>query len=317
MSTEQPPPPDRPPPPGNYPPPPTQPPPPGNYSPQQPYQQPGEPPKKKRSGCLVALAIVGVLGILGLIAVVALVVLAADSVDEALDEAAAELEAEEEEPIVSDAREEAVLEEEAEEPEVVDEPLEDPAVEEVDGPAAGDEALDVSSCAIVDEFTVSFDVTNNSSKQSSYIIDANYLDEAGTRIGDEPFFMNYIRPGERAVEGSFGSVPENAASCEVAEVERFAAESTGDLSEVTCEVVGLDFADDIDTELIATNGSSGLSDYVINFAVIRDGLRVGSGFGSIENVKAGESAPSQGFSTVDGPTDGVTCEVVEVTRVAS
>ena len=359
MSNEPPPPPPGnppPPPPGNPPPPgdfsPNQPPPPPNYVPQQPYPQPGpqpqqpngqfgESPEKKRSGCLIALAVVGVLGLLVVIAVVALLAFAADSFDDALDEAAADIEAEETEPAVTDATvteapegeivdgvidepvgeeplEDPAVEEPAEDPveEPAEEPVEEPAVED-DAPAGGEEALDVSNCLIVDEFTVSFEITNNSSKQSSYIIDANYLDDSGARIGDEPCFVNYVRPGERAVEGSFGSVPDGAASCEIAEVERFAAEPNGDVDEVTCAVVGLDFADDVATELVATNDSSELSDYLITFTLVRDGTRVGTGFASIENVKAGESAPGDGFSTVDGPVDGVVCDVVDVLRTAS
>ncbi len=170
---------------------------------------------------------------------------------------------------------------------------------------------------MVDSETMLLDVTNNSSEQSSYIIDVNYLDASGQRVGDESFFINYVRPGERAQEESFAFATEGAASCEIAEVERISAESQDDVSEVTCEVTGVDVIGDISTALNATNGSSELSDYLVTAALVRDGIRIGTVTAVIENVGAGESAPGEGFSTVDGPADGVTCETVDVSRTSS
>jgi hypothetical protein len=109
----------------------------------------------------------------------------------------------------------------------------------------------------------------------------------------------------------------DAASCELAEVDRFAAESPDDFSEVTCEVTGLDVLGDIDTTLTATNGSTGLSDYFISASPMREGVRIGTVDASIENVEAGGSAPGEGLSLTDGPAEGVTCEVVHVERTAS
>ena len=183
--------------------------------------------------------------------------------------------------------------------------------------AGGDEANDVGPCAVIDADTIELDLTNNSSKQSSFVIDVNFIDTGGQRVADESFFVNDVRPGERVVEESFAFSLEGAATCEVAEVERFASESPDDTNEVTCEITGVDFADDVAADLVATNGSSELSDYFIDFAVIRDGIRVGSGFASIENVRPGESAPGDGFSFAPGPAAGATCEVVSVSRNAS
>ena len=331
----QPPPPgNQPPPPGNQPPPPgNQPPPPGSEpapfgygpSPQHQHVQP-EQPKKGRSGCLTALLIVGVIGILGLIAVVALVAVVGNAVDKAASEVEesdpATTEPFEEEPALeTEELEPAVTDSSEVQPTVVVEELEPEVTEPVasgdPAPAAGSEAEDVGPCEIVDENTVKVDVTNNSSKQSSYFIDVNYLNDAGERIADDTFFVNYVRPGERAVENSFAVVEAGAASCQVAEVERFAAESADDIGEATCEVTGLDFIDDIETELVVSNGSSGLSDYFIDFALVRDGVRVGTGFASIENVQPGQSAPGDGFTSTDGPVEGTTCDVVHVQRIAS
>ena len=182
---------------------------------------------------------------------------------------------------------------------------------------AADEVDDVGPCRWIDDETVELDITNNSSEQSSYVIDINFLDAAGDRVGDEPFFVNYVRPGERAVEESFIFDSAGGVDCEIAEVERFAAPSPHDVDEVTCETNGLDFADDIATTFRASNGSSETSDYFVTAALVRDGIRVGTAFASIENVRPDESAPGDGFSVVDGPDVGVSCEVVHVSRTSS
>jgi hypothetical protein len=262
------------------------------------YVQP-QPEKKGRSGCLTALLVVGVLAVLGIIAIVVLAAVAVESVDNALDDAAAEsAELETEESDAAGATDEL-----------------GGATDELGG--ASDEVDDVGPCTLTDSQTVTLDITNNSSKQSSYIIDVNFLDASGMRVGAEPFFVNHIRPGERAVEPSFAFDTAGGTTCEIAEVQRIAAESPDDISEVSCEVTGEDVLGDVSTRLIAANGSSKLSDYFIDMALIRDGLRFGTGFASIENVRSGESAPGDGFSTADGPAAGVTCDVVYVQRTAS
>ena len=198
-------------------------------------------------------------------------------------------------------------------------PVENEAPVETEAPVeppAGEDA-DVGPCTLLSEDAVIFEVTNNSSKQSSYFIDVNFLDDAGQRVGDETTILNYLRPGETAVEEHFVFDTAGGTSCEIAEVDRFAAESNDDVAEVTCEITGVDFVDDLETKLVATNGSSKLSDYLISVTVTRDGVRVGSGFGSVENVKPGESAPGDGFSTTPGPAEGASCETVHVTRTDS
>ena len=281
----QPPPPGYPPaPPGFQPPPPGfQPPPPGAFPPGGPQPTP-----KKGRGCLIAALVLGALIVFGIIAVAILLVVAADSVDTTFEQV----------DISSGDSDEDQSEQ--------------------NGTATGGaEANDVGPCVVVDDDAIELDVTNNSSKQSTYVVDVNFLDANGQRVADESFFISDLRPGERAVEESFAFSLEGAASCEIAEVERFASESPDDTSEVTCEVTGLDFADDVEAGLVATNGSSGLSDYSINFAIIRDGVRVGTGFSTIENVRAGESAPGDGLTFVPGPAEGATCEVIKVSRTAS
>lgn len=148
------------------------------------------------------------------------------------------------------------------------------------------------------------------------MIDVVYRDEAGQRLADEPFFINHVRSGENVVERQ-SAFSRAGTICAILEVERISAESPDDVAEVTCEVTGVDAIGDIAVRFVATNGSSGVSDYLINAALIRDGLRVGTAFGSVENVAPGESAPTGGFSWADGPADGVTCETVHVQRMAS
>jgi hypothetical protein len=181
-------------------------------------------------------------------------------------------------------------------------------------PAPEGEIVDAESCVVVGEDTIRLEVTNNSSKQSSYFIDVNFLDAAGERVGDQTAYINYLRPGEHASEDQYVGETAGGTECEIAEVERYASESPDDLDEVTCDVTGVDFVEDVATVLTATNGSSKLSDYVIEAALVRDGIRIGTASAFIENVKPGESAPSDGFSTADGPAAGVTCEPVHVDR---
>ena len=145
-----------------------------------------------------------------------------------------------------------------------------------------------------------------------------FFDEAGARLSDTNSFVNYVRPDEAFVERGFlfdGGA--DAASCEVVEVERIAAESPDDVGEVTCEVVGTNVLDDIDVDVSATNGSSQRSDYSIEVALVRDEVRIGTASAFVENVEPGQTAPSGAFTTVDGPAEGVSCTVVHVSRTAS
>lgn len=193
---------------------------------------------------------------------------------------------------------------------IVDDPMPDVGGE-------SDEIDDVAPCEYVDAETIRIDVTNDSSEQSNYIIDVNFLDADGQRVGDEPFFVNHLRPGERAVERKFVFDSGGGVSCEIVDVERFASRTVDDLSDASCEVDGVDFADDLKARFVATNNSSEVSDYLIEAAFIRDGIRIGTSFGSIDNVRPGQSAPGDGFSFVPGPDTGVTCQVIHVERLAS
>lgn len=110
-----------------------------------------------------------------------------------------------------------------------------------------------------------------------------------------------------------------SAADEVAdELERAEAEA---IEQVSCEVTGVDVLGDVSVDLTADNTTSKRSDFYVEFE-LRDaeGTFLGDGFGSLTNVPAGEKATDTGLSTVDAPdgsADGVTCEVIDVTRTAS
>ena len=178
---------------------------------------------------------------------------------------------------------------------------------------------DVGPCSIVDSETILVDITNSSAEQSDFTITMNFFDAAGGRVGDEPFYVNNVQPGQRAIEESYSFETENPdiASCEVAEVERYASSPSDETSDVSCEVTGLDFADDIEIGLVVTNNGADTADYSINVAIIRDDVRIGTGFGTIDNVTPGQRAPGDGFTFVSGPVDGATCDVVNVSRSES
>lgn len=182
---------------------------------------------------------------------------------------------------------------------------------------AGDEADDIQGCTVVDDRNIRIELTNNSSKTSSYWLDVALRDDSGRRVGDDTTFITHVRSGEQVSELGFVFDMAGGTECEVIEVNRTAAESPDDLGEVICTVSGEDSLGDIDAEVVATNGSSKTSTYSVTAALVRDGVRIGNGSAVIENVAVGESAPEDLLTTTDGPADGVSCEVVHVERTFS
>ncbi len=301
------------PPPPNQPPPPQPPPPQPPAPPIQPPGPPAEPPSDSKKPWWKKWWVIAI-GIFVLLIVIAS---AAGAGSDEGNESSADEPSNTETRAETEAPDEAATTEGAEAPAEAETPEATEATEPQEEAEATGEAADVGPCTVLDEDTIVFDVTNNSSKQSSYFVDVNFRDDAGERLADETVFVNYVRPGETAREEQFVFDSAGGTTCEIAEVERFAAESSDDVNEVTCEVTGLDFADDIETRLVATNGSSKLSDYSISVAIVRDGIRIGTALGFIENVAPGESAPGDGFSTAPGPLEGTTCETVSVDRTDS
>lgn len=186
------------------------------------------------------------------------------------------------------------------------------------GEDQGDEMDDVVSCTRIDAETIELEVVNNSPKTSSYLLTVGFFDDSGQRLADEPTFLNYLRPGERAIERQF-TFEEQGSLCEVVQVDRFAAESAaGELAEVgECGILGEDVFGDLQASVSATNGTPETSDYAIDVAFVdAEGIRRGSGNAFIEAVRPGETAPTDIFSTADY-ADGYSCEVVGVIRDAS
>ncbi len=170
---------------------------------------------------------------------------------------------------------------------------------------------DVGPCTVLNEDTIIFEVTNSSSRPSSYHVFVDFLDDAGTRIRGETIMFDLLRAGETArqqqiVFGTYGGT-----NCEVTAVNRFTVESPDDVAEATCEATGVEF---IETELVATNDSSTTSSYYIIAVITRDGVRVGSSAAVISDVEPGASTSGEGIGTTPGPAEGTSCEVVYVDR---
>ncbi|MEM7340804.1 MAG: DUF2510 domain-containing protein [Actinomycetota bacterium] len=264
-------------------------------------------PQKSSGGCgtvaiLVVVIGIVVLGIIGLASFLLLARAAEDAIDEV----------------------ETALEEATEVTSVGSEPDEPDQAADIDADSAGGDSAaaesgDVLSCTRVDPETVVLEVVNSSSEISNYAITVGYFDDSGTRLADEPKFVNNLRPGERSIEEHF-SFEEQGTVCEVLNVDRFDSLSlAGDISEVSECVIGSepDFAGDFTGTLTAMNDTADTSDYVVDVAFFdADGIRRGTGSSFIEAVRPGESAPGDIFSTVDFAA-GYTCEVVAVSRTAS
>jgi hypothetical protein len=200
-----------------------------------------------------------------------------------------------------------------------DEQLPPPSTDEASDPAedpteASGASADVNGCEVVDIETVRLDVTNSSSEQASYTIDVAFIDGDGVRLGDEPFFISYLRPGERTIEDGYAFNGDGAVSCEVIDVDRFPDDTEIELDAATCEIGGEDFAGDVEVSFVVENTSSELSDFDVVAALVRDGVRAGTSGVLIENVRPGETAPADGYSYVEGPASDVTCEIVYVNR---
>ena len=114
--------------------------------------------------------------------------------------------------------------------------------------------------------------------------------------------------------GGCGALVVLAADEVADEIERQDAEA---LTQVTCRVIGADFLSDVEFELTADNTTSGRSDFFIEVELLAaDGSFLGDGTGSLTNIPAGQQLTDTGFTTVDFQ-DGVTCNVIDVTRLAS
>lgn len=174
---------------------------------------------------------------------------------------------------------------------------------------------DVLSCTLIDDETLEVELTNQTSESVDYYLTVAFFDSDGARLSDTSAFVTALRPGEYAREEVY-IFDEPGASCEVIAAERF----NSDIDEValaeisSCTVIGPDFADDVLAELAVTNSGSVTYNYSIDVALISpEGVRRGTGFGYVEAVRPGETAPTEIYSTV-GYRDGFTCDVVAVFR---
>lgn len=86
-----------------------------------------------------------------------------------------------------------------------------------------------------------------------------------------------------------------------------------DIDDITCtEEFGL-----ITGVVNVTNNSSGTSNYIITIGVEQDGVKIGEGFGSLDNVDPGQTARVEIVATGDTQGQPFQCAVDEVERFAS
>lgn len=266
-------------------------------------------PKAKKGGCfgMATGLVVGVFLAFGLLFVGCVAIFAAGSSDDggnvSIDTSApgepadAEQSADAEQPAIDETSDEG-------EPAEVDEEL--------------PESADIVGCVRTSENEVELELVNNSSKTSTYSLTVGFFDEAGARVADESSFVNHLRPGERAILPVF-TFESAGATCEVIDVDRFAAESQADeVPDVApCEVTGESVLGDIEATVSATNSSENTSSYVIQVAFVdADGIRRGDGTVFIEAVRPNEAAPGDIFTSTDFDA-GLSCEVVGVDRTQS
>lgn len=107
----------------------------------------------------------------------------------------------------------------------------------------------------------------------------------------------------------------------------FVSELTIDFSDgvpaaqaATCEVAGLDFADDYEVFATVTNVSDVESHYLIDYELFdAAGASLGTDFGIVSNLAPGASERDDTEGVIDGatPWTDVDCEVLATTRVAA
>jgi hypothetical protein len=188
----------------------------------------------------------------------------------------------------------------------------------IDRSLTGEGDSDIKGCIRVDDDTIEVDLTNSSKKTTSYFLTVAYLDGSGQRLADSLEFVNFLRPGQHAVEQLYVFETQGT-RCEVIDVERVDDESDqSHLAEVSaCEVKGPDTIGGLVATVSATNSTSEKSDYDVTVAILDGaGIRRSTGFTYIETVRPGETAPVEVFASVDHQP-GYTCEVVGVIRSAS
>ncbi len=197
-----------------------------------------------------------------------------------------------------------------------DDPATDEAAAAADPVGDSDEVGDVVSCTRVDSENIILEVVNSSPNTSTYFLTVAFLDDGGQRLADEIAFVNYLRPGERAIEQQF-TFEEQGTQCEVIEVDRVLADSPPDvLADIgPCQLLSeADFLGDFQAETTATNSTSETSNYVIEVGLIDpDGIRRGTGVAFVDAVRPGETAPTEVFTTTEFAT-GYTCEIVGASR---
>jgi hypothetical protein len=183
-------------------------------------------------------------------------------------------------------------------------------------PGAG-QIGDGSGCEIIDDTTIRVELVNESAVVQSFFLTVGFFDDS-TRLGDTVAIVGHLRPGERTIEDTF-YFDQAGSRCEILEVDGFEVSyDQAFLADASsCEITGADTFGDIRAELSVTNSTAQTVDYSVQLAFVdAEGIRRGTGFATIESVRAGETAPSDVFSVIEAD-DGLTCEIVGVDRTPS
>lgn len=170
---------------------------------------------------------------------------------------------------------------------------------------------DVGACR-VDGDSVSVEISNSSAKQSTFWITLALVGSSGEPVEDQTIVAQFLPSGALANYGQAIFTDDDVVSCEVTDVERFAAPSQGLEHDGECVVTGVDSFDDLTADVVLTSGAEETLNTSVSVVFLRDGVQFGSTSVSIAGVAPGETAPGRLISSIDGPADGVECRVVSV-----
>ncbi len=170
----------------------------------------------------------------------------------------------------------------------------------------------VSGCG-VDDDKVSVEITNNSGEQATFWVSLSLFDASGDQVGDQTIIAQYVPQSEVVNYSQTIFSSDDVASCEVTGVEQFAAISNGSIDQGECLVTGVDSFDDLTAAVVITNDErSEIAGASISVVFVRDGVQFADTSLSIGGLAPGETAPGQIISSIDGPADGVECQVVSI-----
>lgn len=174
-----------------------------------------------------------------------------------------------------------------------------------------DALAQVSGCVVLDAKYVKIDLTNSTEKLSSYSIDVELVDGAGTVLGEDSAVYNYVRPGEKVSEPSLLFDTLGATGCNVTAADRLdIGTPSQDFTGSSCVVTRNVPTSMLGTDFTLVNNGSAPADFHATAAVVVDGVRVGSASAVMRSVPGGASHTDIGISSTNGLGVEATCEIV-------